>query len=61
MIKIIAKYSTQEWNGDRYLYKELSRVLTFENLEQVTNENIKDLLGDTLIEVLDLTQIKDIK
>jgi len=57
MLKFIVKYKTQEWTGSKYKYPEKYKILTFNKLDQVTNENIENELGDKFIEVLELKQI----
>ncbi len=56
MIKIIVKYRTQKWIGGEYIYPENAEVLTFKNIDEVTNEKIKNVI-DGWVEILDLKQI----
>jgi len=56
MIKFTVRYRTQKWDGRKYLYQEHGRILTFENIEEVTDENInKFFIG--WVEILDIKQV----
>tara|TARA_R110000796_G_scaffold97429_2_gene204434 strand:- start:13839 stop:14015 length:177 start_codon:yes stop_codon:yes gene_type:complete len=56
MIKFIVKYKTQKWVGDKYIYPEITKIMTFKKLEDVTNENIQTI-HKGWVEILDLKQV----
>ena len=56
MIKLIVKYKTQIWEGTKYIYPELSKILRFKTIEDVTDENIKNSFNGW-VEILDIKQV----
>lgn len=55
-IKLIVKYRYQEWVGDKYIYPERVKVMTFDKLEDVTNQNIESV-REGWVEILNIDQI----
>ncbi len=56
MIKFIVKYRTQKWAEGKYIYPELTKIMTYKKLEDVTNENI-ETIHKGWVEILDLKQV----
>lgn len=57
MIKIIVKYQEQKWTGNEYVNIDRAVIMTFDKLEDITNDNIHSQFEKN-VDILDITQIK---
>jgi hypothetical protein len=61
MIKLIVNYYTQEWNGQTYCNKNHSLILTFETLEEISNQKVEEILHKKHKYIFIIESIQQIK
>ena len=61
MIKLIVNYYIQVWNGEKYYNKNQSLILTFETIEEISNQKIEEILSEKHIYAFQIESISQIK
>ena len=61
MIKLIVNYYIQVWNGEKYYNKNQSLILTFETIEEISNQKIEEILYENHKYTFTIESIHQIK
>lgn len=61
MIKLIVNYYIQVWNGEKYYNKNQSLILTFETIEEISNQKIEEVLYEKHKYTFTIESISQIK
>ena len=61
MIKLIVNYHIQVWNGEKYYNKNQSLILTFETIEEISNQKIEEILHEKHKYAFTIESISQIK
>ena len=61
MIKLIVNYYIQVWNGEKYYNQNQSLILTFETIEEISNQKIEEILSEKHKYAFQIESISQIK
>lgn len=61
MIKLIVNYHIQVWNGEKYYNQNQSLILTFETIEEISNQKIEEILHEKHRYAFTIESISQIK